>query len=105
MAGDPFNLQRFADAQSGGVYEQALAEIHAGEKTYVIRERMQTLEERLDPAHFVRIHRSIIVRLDRIEALLRGAGGDYAVRLRSGVKLKVSRGRFEELEERMGVSR
>lgn len=81
------------------------AEIHAGDRKYVIRERMQTLEERLDPAHFVRIHRSIIVRLDRIEALLRGAGGDYAVRLKSGVKLKVSRGRFEELEERMGVSR
>lgn len=29
---DPFNLQRFVDAQSGGVYEQALAEIRAGEK-------------------------------------------------------------------------
>jgi uncharacterized protein (DUF1810 family) len=29
---DPFNLQRFVDAQSGGVYEQALSEIRAGEK-------------------------------------------------------------------------
>lgn len=29
---DPFNLQRFVDAQGGGVYEQALAEIRAGEK-------------------------------------------------------------------------
>jgi uncharacterized protein (DUF1810 family) len=29
---DPFNLQRFVDAQSGGVYEQALAELRAGEK-------------------------------------------------------------------------
>jgi uncharacterized protein (DUF1810 family) len=32
MAGDPFNLQRFVDAQAGGVYEQALSEIKAGEK-------------------------------------------------------------------------
>jgi uncharacterized protein (DUF1810 family) len=32
MASDPFNLQRFVDAQGGGVYEQALAEIKAGEK-------------------------------------------------------------------------
>ena len=32
MAGDPFNLQRFVYAQGGGVYEQALAEIRAGEK-------------------------------------------------------------------------
>jgi uncharacterized protein (DUF1810 family) len=32
MADDPFNLQRFVDAQAGGVYEQALGEIRAGEK-------------------------------------------------------------------------
>ncbi len=32
MSGDPFNLQRFVDAQAGGVYEQALGEIRAGEK-------------------------------------------------------------------------
>jgi uncharacterized protein (DUF1810 family) len=32
MSGDPFNLHRFVDAQGGGVYEQALAEIRAGEK-------------------------------------------------------------------------
>jgi two-component system LytT family response regulator len=80
------------------------AELHAGDRTYVIRERMQTLEERLDPARFFRTHRSVIVRLELIESLLRAPGGDYAVRLRSGVRLKVSRSRFEELEARMGVS-
>jgi two-component system, LytTR family, response regulator len=80
------------------------AEIHAAEKTYLIRERMQTLEERLDPDRFFRIHRSAIVRLDLVETLLRAAGGDYAVRLKSGVKLKVSRSRIEELEARMGLS-
>lgn len=32
MIDDPFNLQRFVDAQANGVYEQALAEIWAGEK-------------------------------------------------------------------------
>jgi two-component system LytT family response regulator len=80
------------------------AELHAGEKRYVIRERMQTLEERLDPAKFFRIHRSAIVRLDLIETLIRNPGGDYAVQLKGGVKLKVSRNRFEELEQRMGIS-
>ena len=80
------------------------AELHAGDRKYVIRERMQTLEERLDPARFFRTHRSVIVRLELIESLLRAPGGDYAVRLRSGVRLKVSRSRFEELEARMGVS-
>jgi two-component system, LytTR family, response regulator len=81
------------------------AEIHVGEKTYVIRERMQTLEERLDPNRFFRIHRSVIVRLERIEALLREAGGDYAVQLKSGARLSVSRNRVEPLEQWMGLPR
>lgn len=80
------------------------AELHTSERGFVIRERMQALEERLDPARFLRIHRSVIVRLDRIDTLLRGGGGDYAVRLKSGVKLRVSRTRVEELEKRMGVA-
>lgn len=79
------------------------AELHTAERGFVIRERMQALEERLDPARFLRIHRSIIVRLDTIDTLLRGGGGDYAVRLKNGVKLKVSRTRVDELERRMGV--
>ncbi|MGH8262687.1 MAG: LytR/AlgR family response regulator transcription factor [Steroidobacteraceae bacterium] len=81
------------------------AELHAGDKTYVIRERMQTLEGRLDPAAFMRIHRSAIVRLDRIDTLLREPGGDYAVKLRSGALLSVSRNRVEPLEQWMGVAR
>ena len=80
------------------------AELYVGEKRYVIRERMQTLEERLDPAKFFRIHRSAIVRLDLIETLIRNPGGDYGVQLKGGVKLKVSRNRFEELAARMGVT-
>lgn len=79
--------------------------LHVDGETHIIRERMQTLEERLDPAAFVRIHRSTIVRIDRIELLLRAGGGDYGVRLTNGVELSVSRGRVEELERRIGLSR
>jgi two-component system LytT family response regulator len=81
------------------------AELYVGDKRYIIRERMQTLEERLDPARFFRIHRSAIVRLDLIETLIRNPGGDYAVQLKGGVRLKVSRSRFEELERRMGIAK
>ncbi len=81
------------------------AELYVGDKRYIIRERMQTLEERLDPSRFFRIHRSAIVRLDLVETLLRNPGGDYALQLRGGVRLKVSRSRFEELEKRMGIAR
>jgi two-component system, LytTR family, response regulator len=81
------------------------AEIHVGERTYIIRERMQTLEERLDPTDFFRIHRSVIVKLDQIETLLREAGGDYAVQLRCGARLSVSRNRVEPLEKWMGLAK
>jgi two-component system LytT family response regulator len=77
------------------------AELHAGGHTYAVRERMQTLEERLDPAVFMRVHRSVIVRLDLVDALLRAPGGDYAVRLKDGTKLSVSRARRDELARRL----
>lgn len=80
------------------------AELHVGDRTHLIREAMQTLEERLDPARFIRVHRSIIVRLDLVDALLRGSGGDYEVQLRTGARLKVSRSRREDLERRMGIT-
>lgn len=79
------------------------AELHVGDTTHVIRERMQTLEERLNPDAFMRIHRSVIVCLDEIDALLYNAGGDYAVRLKDGERLSVSRSRRAELEERLGL--
>ncbi|HEX8254334.1 MAG TPA: LytTR family DNA-binding domain-containing protein [Thermoanaerobaculia bacterium] len=81
------------------------AELHVGERTFAIRERMQSLEERLDPAVFFRIHRSAIVKLERVDTLLHASGGDYAVRLKDGTELSVSRGRREELEMRLGIAR
>ena len=80
-------------------------EIHTPERTYLIREQMQVLEDRLDPAKFFRVHRSAIVRLDLIEGLTRNASGDYEVRLKGGARLKVSRSRSEELERRMGLAK
>ncbi|AHG89372.1 response regulator receiver [Gemmatirosa kalamazoonensis] len=80
------------------------AELHVGDRRHVIREAMQTLEERLDPDRFMRVHRSVIVRLDLVEALHRGAGGDYELQLRGGGRLKVSRSRREALERWLGVS-
>jgi len=79
----------------------AYAELHVGDKTFAVRERMQTLEEKLDPDVFFRTHRSAIVRLDRIDALLRAPGGDYAVRLKDGTELPVSRTRRDLLEQRL----
>jgi two-component system, LytTR family, response regulator len=79
-------------------------ELHTSERAYLIREAIHTLEERLDPERFLRIHRSIIVRVDLIDTFHRGAGGDYEVQLKSGARLRVSRSRREELERRLGVT-
>jgi two-component system LytT family response regulator len=79
------------------------AELYSGDRKYVIREAMQTLEDRLDPERFIRTHRSVIVRLDLIETLHKGAGGDYEVQLKSGRRLRVSRSRLEALEKRIGI--
>jgi two-component system LytT family response regulator len=80
------------------------AELHVAGRTHVIRESMQTLEERLDPERFMRVHRSVIVRLDLVEMLHRGAGGDYELQLKGGGRLRVSRSRREALERWLGVS-
>jgi two-component system, LytTR family, response regulator len=81
------------------------AELHSNGRRHLIREAMQTLEDRLDPSRFMRVHRSMIVRLDLVEALHRGTGGDYEVQLKGGARVKVSRSRREALERWLGVSR
>lgn len=76
--------------------------LHSGAH-YPIRERMKTLERRLDPAVFFRIHRSTIVRLSCVASLLKGGGGRYTAELEDGTRLKVSRSRQEGLQERLGL--
>ncbi len=78
-------------------------ELNVDEETHLIRERMQTLEERLDPKLFFRIHRSTIVQLERIETIIHSSGGDYAVRLKNGKLLKLGRSRRDELSRRLGL--
>lgn len=81
--------------------EDTYVKIHTENDTYLLRERMHVLEDRLDPEQFARIHRSTIVRLDLIETVLHRSGGDYAVRLTDRTRLKVSRSRRDDLLERL----
>lgn len=77
------------------------AKLHVGHKSHLLREKMHDLEERLDPARFVRIHRSVIVNLDRIKEMHPHFNGDYIVVLEDGRKLRLSRTRRENLEARL----
>ena len=63
-----------------------------GDRSHLVRETMKAAEERLDAASFVRIHRSTIVAIDRIESLQAQDNGDYVVTMQSGAKLASSRG-------------
>ena len=72
--------------------------IHAGGRQYLLRETMSNLEARLDPGHFVRIHRSTMVRLDRIRELEPLFQGDYVLILEDGTRLTSSRGYRDRLQ-------
>ena len=78
-------------------------EIHAGKNTWLHRESLRDLEQRLDAACFARIHRSAIVRLDRIRELRSLPSGDGAIVLRDGTELRLSRSRREALSHLLGL--
>ena len=70
------------------------ASVHAGAKSYLLRESLTSLEARLDPLRFARVHRAAIVQLDRVRELR----GDEAI-LRDGARIPVSRRRRAVLEQ------
>lgn len=79
--------------------------LHAGGREYLLRETMTALESKLDPADFVRIHRSTIVRVDKIRELEPLFQGDYVVILDDSTRLTSSRGYREKLQELLQGSR
>ena len=75
--------------------------VHAGKVNHLIRETMHHIEAQLDPSMFVRIHRAVIVNIDRIKELQPWFAGDYVVILCDGRQLKLSRTYREHLQSRM----
>jgi two-component system LytT family response regulator len=65
--------------------------LHVGRERHLLRETMCHLEERLDAERFVRIHRSSIVNLARVQEMEPYFHGDYIVRLKDGRTLTLSR--------------
>jgi two-component system LytT family response regulator len=77
--------------------------IHVGTTNYLIRETMTAIEARLAPISFVRIHRSTIVNVHRIQELAPQLNGEYIVVLRDGVRLKSSRSYADRLRQIVGT--
>ena len=76
--------------------------MHVGNEIHLLRETLTALEKKLDPARFVRIHRSTIVNLERIRELQPAFHGDYVIVLVDGTELAVSRGFRDNLKDALG---
>jgi two-component system LytT family response regulator len=76
--------------------------LHAGTEAHLLRETMNGLEGRLDPERFLRIHRSTMVNIERIQELQPWFHGDYVVLLRDGTRLTLSRSYRQKLQDLFG---
>ena len=109
-------LERIMIKTSGRIFFLRLEEIdyieaagnyvrlHVGKEDHLLRETMSSLESKLDPRKFLRIHRSTIVNIESVKELQPLFHGEYAVLLRDGTQLTLSRGYRDKLEEHFGHS-
>jgi len=75
--------------------------LHVGSDTHILRRTLSELERDLGDETFIRIHRSIIVNVDRIHGLELQSGGDYEAVLKSGDRLRLSRRYRKRLQDRL----
>ena len=113
-AGSSRYLERLVIKSGGRIYFLETSEIdwieaegnyvsvHSGKKSHLLRETISSLESQLDPRKFLRIHRSSIVRIDRIRELQPWFHGEYHVILQNGTQLMLSRNYREKLQEALG---
>ena len=110
----PVHLERLVIKMNGHVFfvktddidwleaEGNYVRLHAGKESYLLRDTISALEGQLDPKRFVRVHRSAIVNVDRIQELQAWFHGEYRIILREGVQLTLSRSYREKLHELLG---
>lgn len=77
--------------------------VHIGSDTHILRRSLSELEKDLGDESFIRIHRSIVVNIDRIRGLELQTNGEYEVVLKSRERLRLSRRYRKRLQERMGA--
>lgn len=78
------------------------ARLHVSGRSYLLRETMRHLEERLDPRRFVRVHRSAIVNIDRVQTLQPYFRGAHVLTLKDGTQVTMSRSRRAGFEKVIG---
>jgi len=86
--------------ESAGVY----VNLHVAGKELLQRTSLNKLLESLDPALFIRVHRTAVVNVDSIVRLEALSHGEFEVVLKGGARSRVSRTHRSKLEERLGQS-
>jgi len=76
--------------------------LHVGPQTHLVRGTMAHIESQLDPKEFVRVHRSTIVNVDRIQELRSSFNGEYVILLNDKTRLTLSRGYRDGLQSKLG---
>ena len=85
--------------ESAGNY----VKLHIGRRNHLVRDTMKSLEERLPVDRFVRIHRTVIVNIDRIKELRPHFHGDFIIILHDTTRLPLSRRYRARLESALGA--
>lgn len=80
-------------------------EVHCGHERFLTRETLTTMEARLDPAQFVRIHRSRMIRVGAVHNVELLPSGQYLLRLHNGQKLSGGRSYRDKLRKALGMVR
>ena len=83
--------------------ERDYARIHSRGRSFLIRRTIRQLQMELDPAAFLRVHRSALVRRDRIVRLARTGGGPAALILQSGAEIPVARRQMAVVRRMLGA--
>ncbi|WP_164119008.1 LytTR family DNA-binding domain-containing protein [Sphingorhabdus sp. Alg239-R122] len=85
-------LKRIATDQIDRIEaERDYMRLHVGSRSYLMHQTIKALEARLDPGQFIRLHRSHIVRIDRIAGLKHEGGGIWHARLNDESEIRIGR--------------
>jgi two-component system response regulator AlgR len=96
-------LKRIDAAQIDRVEaERDYMRLHVGPRSYLLHETIKTLEERLNPAQFMRTHRSHIIRKDFIKGLRHEGGGVWLTVLNDDMELRIGRTYLTQVKQLAG---
>ncbi|MGZ8336413.1 MAG: LytR/AlgR family response regulator transcription factor [Allosphingosinicella sp.] len=82
--------------------ERDYMRLHVGHRSWLIHRTIAKLEEDLDPAMFIRVHRSVIVRRDTITGLYRDDAGHWTARLSDGGEQRIGRSYVDQVKRLTG---